>query len=384
MQTSQIYATLNSINAQSEGRVNITVTDTASFVSLGDAVLSSSNNTEPFLNSLCQLIYKDIVEGRAYKSSLRSLIKGDAEWGAIVRKISVEMPELVEEKAVALVDGQSLDQYQIKLPVAKEHLYVSRTPYSAFVTIQREWLEEAFRSESAMEQFIAVIFMKIQNRLELSIEGLTKMAMANYIGLAKDAQTLNLVTMYNTENGLDGDSAVPTGVGALHNANFMRWAVGTIKELMSNITNMSVLYNYDGEERFTPYSAQHLVMLSKFKTQLETTALYGAFNEEYVKLACKNTIPHWQGSGKKALDFVEQSKVSVKVKTPHSDETTDRTLTNVVAILFDSEALGAYRKIKKVATTPLNARGLYTNTFFHEQQMWFNATDETFIVFTLN
>lgn len=382
MQTQQIYELVNSVNQQSEGKIDITVTDTSSLISLGDEVLSSSKNTEPFLNSLCQLIYRDIIEGRAYKSPLRSLMKGSAEWGAIVRKISIDMPELVEEKAVALQDGQGLDMYQIKLPKTHQHLYVSRTPYSAFVTIQRVWLKEAFRSEEGMEQFIAMIFLKIQNRLELSIENLTKMAIANYIGLAKAGQKFDLVTLYNAE--VPEESQVQPGLPALHNPAFMRWAVGFIKEVMSNIASMSTLYNYDGEERFTPYADQHLMMLSRFKTQLETTALYGAFNEEYINIVKKEIVPHWQGTGTTAMKFDKQSSVNVNVRTPHSEATNQAQLTNVVAVLFDDEAVGAYRKIEEVATTPLNARGLYTNTWFHEQQMWFNATDENFIVFTLN
>ena len=381
MKTQQIYELVNSINEQSTGKIDITVVDTSTLVSLGDEVLSEKN-TEPFLNSLCQLIYRDIIEGRAYKSPLRSLMKGTAEWGAIVRKISVDMPDLVEEKAVPLTNGQGLDQYQIKLPTAKQHLYVSRTPYSAFVTIQRKWLKEAFRSEADMEQFIAMIFLKVQNRLELSIENLTKMSIANYIGLAKDTQKFNLVTIYNAE--VPEAMRVQPGLSALHDAAFMRWAVGFIKEVMANIASMSKLYNYDGEERFTPYADQHLMMLSRFKSQLETTALYGAFNEEYINIVKKEVVPHWQGTGTVGMQFEKQAALDVKVRTPKSEEVTNKKLANVVAVLFDDEAVGAYRKIEEVATTPLNARGLYTNTWFHEEQMWFNATDENFIVFTLN
>ena len=253
-----------------------------------------------------------------------------------------------------------------------------------FVTIQRTWLKEAFRSEAQMETFIASIFLKIQNRLELSIENLTKMSIANYIGLTKAPQKFNLVTMYNNENGLADDNAVPTGIQAMHNPDFMRWAVGIIKEVMANLNSMSTLYNYEGEERFTPYSEQHLMMLSRFKTQLETVALYGAFNEEYINVAKKEIVPHWQGSGTSPMDFSKQSTVNVNVRTPGGEATSGVVVNNVVAVLFDNEATGAYRQIEEVATTPLNAKGLYTNTFFHEQQMWFNALDENFIVFTLN
>ena len=381
MKTQQIYSIINNLNNQMTGALDIEVVDTSTFVSYGDAVMSSNETTEGFLNVLCMQIYKDIVEGRAYKSHMRSYIKDTATFGAIIRKITVDMPDLVEEKAVSLENGKSVDQWEVKLPTVQQYLFVSRTPYSAFITIQRKWLREAFKSESNMESFIASVFMKVQNRLEMSIENLSKSALNNYAGIAKATQIINLVTMYNEETG----SELETGIKALHNADFMRYAVGVIKETMVQFNTMSKLYNYDGKERFTPYANQELAILGKFKTQLETVALYGAFNEEYINLAHKSLIPYWQGSGKDApLDFASYAKIRVKAKTPKSEEVTEKTLTNVVAMLHDTNAVGAYRQMEDVLTTPVNARGMYYNTFWHEQQSWFNQTDENFVVFTLN
>lgn len=381
MKTQQIYSIINSLNSQMTGAIPITVTDTASFISYGDAVLTSSDATEGFLNVLCMQMYKDIVEGRAYKSHMRNYIKDSATFGAIMRKISIDMPDLVEEKAIPLENGKSVDQWEVKLPTVEQHLYASRTPYSAFVTIQRKWLREAFKNEAGMESFIASVFLKVQNKLEMSIENLSKSALNNYACLAKGTQVINLVTMYNAETGKE----VEAGIKALHDADFMRYAVGVIKETMVQLNTMSKLYNYDGKERFTPYENQELAILGKFKTQLETVALYGAFNEEYINLAHKTLIPYWQGSGSEApLDFASYAKIAVKVRTPKSEETTDVTRENVVAMLHDTNAVGAYRQMEDVLTTPVNARGMYYNTFWHEQQSWFNQTDENFVVFTLN
>ena len=93
------------------------------------------------------------------------------------------MPDLAEEKAIPLTDGQSVDQYEVKLPKVTQKLFVNRTPYSAFVTIQRQWLKEAFRSENDMESFISMVFLKVQNRLDMSIEGLSKAALNNMLVL---------------------------------------------------------------------------------------------------------------------------------------------------------------------------------------------------------
>lgn len=386
METVQIYDTLNLVNKQMAGKVDITVTDTQSMVALGDGVLSSKESTEGFINTIFVMMYKDIVEGRAYFSNYRSLIKDSGQYAAYIRKLVVEMPELSEEDAIPLVDGQAVDQYIVKLPKVKQYVFVNRTPYVCYVTIQRRWLREAFRDERSMDAFIATIFLKIQNKLELAIEGMVKSAVNNYIGLCKSSQTLDLVTLYNTELGVEsGDEGyIEPGVTALHNSNFMRFASGVIKEMMSNITGNSVLFNYEGEERFTPYSKQVLMLLSKFQRQLETVALYSAFNEDYLRIVDKKIVPYWQASGTSAMDYDSQSTVNVKTRQPNSDTVMTVSKKNVVAVLFDYDALGGYRENEEIATTPLNARGLFTNTFFHEQQMWINATDENFILFTLN
>ena len=73
------------------------------------------------------------------------------------------------------------------------------------------------------------------------------------------------------------------------------------------------------------------------------------------------------------------SKVIGKV-----DSKVDKTIENVVGVLFDREAIGTFRQEEKVLTTPVNARGAYYNTFWHEKQMWFNDMSENAVIFTLN
>jgi hypothetical protein len=52
--------------------------------------------------------------------------------------------------------------------------------------------------------------------------------------------------------------------------------------------------------------------------------------------------------------------------------------------MFDKDALGTYKKEETAATTPLNAAGLYYNTYYHSQQLWFYDPSENLVVFTLN
>ena len=100
------------------------------------------------------------------------------------------MPEAVEDVTTQLIDGQSIDQYIISKPRATQKLFVKRTPYDFFITIQRKWLREAFSSETAMGSFIAAIYGEIENALELSQENLARLCMANFMA------TISTTTSY--------------------------------------------------------------------------------------------------------------------------------------------------------------------------------------------
>ena len=123
METNQIYGLINSLAQQSMGESAITVTDTASLVSLGNAVLSSNTNTDAFTNVLVQRIARTIVSYRAYRNQLGNLAKSNIEWGAIVQKLKVAMPKATEDETYNLVDGQSVDMFKVSKPKTKQKFF---------------------------------------------------------------------------------------------------------------------------------------------------------------------------------------------------------------------------------------------------------------------
>lgn len=383
METQQIYSIVNSITAQSMGTAPITAVDTGSFIALGNFILNSSSTTEGWLNTLVQRIAVTVLVQRAYRSKFRDFIKGDLEWGNVIQKIAVDMPEASVEESIPLVNGQSVDQYKINNPVAHQWLFANRTPWKIWITIQRHWLTEGFLNEAAMEGFIGTVFLAVANKLELANEDLTRAAMNNYAGMVGPKQTINLVTMYNTEKGLTGDAAIPTGMAAMYDADFMRYASGIIREIGRNMTTMSTIYNIEGQQRHSPIEYQRFILLSRFRTQLETIALYSAFNDDYLQIVSDYTVPFWQASGTTVADWNSMASITGTARNTAGEEV-NYAINNIVGMLFDRDALGAYRKRRAVLTTPMNANGMYTNTFWHEDQTWFNATDENFLLFTLN
>ena len=374
MDTNQIYELVNDVALQTMGESALQASDTASLVAMGNAVLSSSSNTEAFIDTLVQRIGRTMISYRPYKSQLGLMAVSDMTMGAIMQKIKVKMPSAVEDVTTQLIDGQSIDQYIISKPKATQKLFVKRTPYTFFITIQKKWLREAFTSEVAMGSFITAIYGEVENALELSQENLARLCMANFMATISTStnRVINLVTEYNTlkDASLDEDNA-------LLDEGFLRYALGRMNNISKKMKTMSVLYNDGTETRHSPEGDQRFVSLVDFQTALETQVQWAAFHEQYVKKQNGIEVPYWQAA---------QSPMNIDliIEGDDAEQEESTTLSNIVAFIHDRDALGTYRKEVEVATTPLNARGMYTNQFWHMNDLYFNDISENGVIFTLN
>lgn len=369
MDTNQIYALVNSVTSQALGSSAIAAVDAQGLISLGNSVLSSQTNTEAFLNTLVQRIGKTILSYRKYTNKLSDLVVDDFTMGAILQKIKVSMPAAETDPAYNLTNGQSVDHYVVAKPTVHQKLFVTRTPYVFHVTVQRETLREAFLSETALGSFISVIFGEVQNKIELALEDLGRTAIANYMAeIANGSREIKLVTNYIADTG----SSV-TAANAMYDNAFLRYAVAQMQLYAKRFTDMSTLYNEGTETRHTPKEDQRLRILSEFSTMLETVVDYAAFHDEYVKVKGYTEINFWQSA---------QSPRNINIK--RASDGTETSLNNVIGILHDRDALGIYKKNTDVLTTPVNAAGMYYNTYWHEKQLWFNDLSENAVIFTLN
>ena len=372
MTTEQIYTLVNEVNAEAFGSNALSVVDTSSLISLGNTVLLSSTNTEAFLNTLAQRIGRTILRFRDYRNKLGDMVINDFEYGAILQKIKVIMPTAEEDESFDLTDGQTVDHYKISKPVVDQKLFVTRTPYQFKITIQDEHLKEAFLSETAMASFIGVIFGEVQNSIEVSLENLSRVTLATAI--AECAGTSRMIDLVSEYNSLYNPSPALDEVTAQNNPDFMRYAMYRINTVIDGIQDMSTLYNDGSLETFTPREDIRVKVISSFMRKLETVVEYAAFHDQFVRPDGDIVrINYWQSA---------QDPMDIKITRPSDSDSISRG--NVVALIHDRDAMGVYKIDERVATTPINAAGLYYNTFYHQKQLRFIDPSENFLCFTLN
>ena len=369
MDINQIYGIVNSVTAQAMGKNALAVIDNTSLIALGDTVLSSQTNIENWTQALVQRIGRTIISQRRYSASYKRMLRNDMEWGAILQKIKVDMPEAEEDQSYDIAQGGTVDHYKVNKQKVHQKLFVTETPWQMHLSVKRKDLEEAFTNASVMGGFISAKFTEVQNAIELALEDLSMNCVNNYIAeLDGTTRTIKLLTMYND---LTGGSL--TADNAMYDDGFLRFCVKQIKLVSDRMVRMTQgIYNDNSTSRHTPYELQNLYISSEYERSLETVTQYQAFRDKYVQLDGYETIPFWQS-----------------IKTPNdihlkrASDGSDVTVSNVLAMLFDYDALGTYKSKVWTATTPLNAAGGYMNYYWHLKDLYFNDLSENAVVFVV-
>lgn len=370
----QIYSIMNEVGKQALGEKAITVVDTQSFTSLGKKVLKSDTDTENFLNKLTDRIAITVYAVRNYLGINKNLMREPFDYGVIVQKIHVEMPEAKENNAWKIGEqGYTPTYAPVIKPTVSQKLFNKLSTWEIDVTIPDFMLKTAFLNESSMATFIDAIFTAMNNAMVMCVDNNANLIRANFIGnkihSAKPTQAINLLKEYNTLT-----NAGLTVASCLRDVEFLKWATMQISLWTKRMRVMSKLFNEDSNSKFT--SGEYLVLdvLQDFASSTATFLQSDTYHKELVALPMYNEVPYWQGSGE-TFAFADTSKISVKI-----DATTEVTQGGVIAVAYDYNAIGTTINEPR-STTERNNKDEYTNYYNKATIGCFNDLGENGIVF---
>lgn len=382
----QIYTIVNEVATQAMGTTAIDVVDNTGLVSLGATVLSTDATKNNFINALTDRIGRTIVSFRAYHSHFPDFERDSIEWGNILQKLKIGMPDAEKDDSYDLVDGESVDQYKINKPKVNQLLFTSETPWQTHITVHLDELEKAFLNANAMGTFISGMFGEVQNRIELAMENLSMDCVNNYIGEIFNRENtspnrvVNLITEYKAKTTIDYTKKPED---ALDDEGFLKYVVRRINSISSTMEYMTNGYyndtsgfvtgeNSNAYSRHTPKSEQKLMLFIDMVNALKTNMNSKAFNMEQVAIDIPfTTVPFWQSL---------KTPATISIKTASGTEVKP---TLIMGVMFDREAMGTFKKKYTSLTTPINAAGKYYNVFYHMITMYFNDLTENGVIFLL-
>ena len=372
----QIYTLVNETAKESMGEKAIAVKDVSSLIALGDSILSSASDTEIFLNTLVDRIARTVFSVRRYETDTEGMVRHPFEFGCIVQKIYVDMPEAKQNNSWEIgKEGYTPVFAPVIKPTAKQKLFKGITTWEVDVTIPDYMLRTAFLNETSMATFIDAIFTAMDNMITLALENNANLTRASFIARkikgGKPCGAINLLHEYNTLT-----SASLTVEGAMMNAEFLAWASRAINLWVKRMSKMSVLFNEEGYKRHTPKDKIVVNLLQDFTSACDTFLGANTFHDELVKLPMYDSVAYWQGAGE-SFDFNDTSAINIKI-----DESNTITKKGIIGIVYDYEAMGVTLNERR-STSERNNHDEYTNYYNKANIGYFNDMSENGIVFYL-
>lgn len=380
----QLSTVLNSIVEQATGEASITPTDESSFVTVAQTALKAGY--DPLMSAISQVLSRTIFSIRPYNRKFKGIQVTNQRFGAITRKLQIVDDDWKNDVKFELVDGQSVDHYTVNKPDVLQTNFYGANVFMDYITIFTEQLDNAFSGSAQFGEFISMLMTNMSNRIEQAHENLARRTIANFVAgkISASNNVIHLLTEYNAKTGLSLTSTTlyqPDNFPA-----FVKWLNARVETLSGLMENRASLYhiNVTGKTvmRHTPKKLQKIYMLNEFLAEIKSMALSGIYNDSYLKIADVEGVDYWQSI--QSPMSLNSTPVYLQADGTLTSPLSPVTETDLLGVLFDEEALG-YTVIKHtVATTPLNAKGLYYNMYYHFTDRFWNDFTENGIVLLLD
>lgn len=387
MQVSQIYALMNTITNEILGDSVVVAEDLSNVVDIGRA-FENANSLDNFVRSLNDHVGRMVFVDRVYSGRAPSVLMDGWEFGSMLEKVRVNLPEATENESWELQSGASYDPNIFYKPSVVAKFYNDRITFEIPMSFTQKQVKSAFSNAVQLNAFISMIYTAVNNSMAVKLDSLIMRTInsgiaetvahdfptGNY-GASSGVRAVNLLFLYNQT--LPSGSTPLTAAQAMRTPEFLRFAAYTIKNYIGRMKNMSKLFNIGGTEKFTPADRMHIVLLEEFRNATEIYLYDGLnqFNTENLRVPGEvEEVSYWQGSG---TDYGFASTGAINVISPSGKSVN---VTGVVGVIFDRDALGVANMDRRV-TTDYNAKAEFWNEWHKYDAGYFLDTDENFVLF---
>lgn len=408
------YVLMNALVKQATGQQSVTATDTSSFVSAGETVLATG--TENVLNALSVLVGPTFMAVRPYEAKLKILnALNTGMFTNRMRKISFYSKDAQPAGFVNtdlytnLKDGYTNGQntpadpdstksmWEQNQGVPLEMNFGGQSVWDDSITVYEKQLKVAFRSESEFISFINGIMTERENDIESQKEAFNRMTLLNAIAGRIDMTNdglipngaINLTAAFNAEFGTQYTSEQ---LRTTYLNDFLAFMTYTIKQYSDLMTYRNKAFHWspaktiDGVSytllRHTPKDRQKLMLYRPLIRKSEALVLPEIFHDNYLRQENYEGVDYWQGL---KGDLTNNPAINVTPAVPTAAGTQTAgdpvNIPFIVGFLFDTDAVMVDYQFEGSYSTPIEARKLYRNIWFHFSKNAINDFTENGIVF---
>lgn len=376
MKREQISTMLNSAIKEVVGESEIINENLSNIVTIGSAIPADS--LDAIFTKIINKVGNTIIESKKYNGNSLGILMNEWEYGSILEKIRIDIPETTTNDSWSLVKGNSYDCFKFSPPTVRAKYFNKAVTFEIPMSYTSEQMKDSFRNADTAVSFWNAVENAIQTSITANTEMLEYRAVTNMIGLKvhNNNNVVNLLAEYKDETGITG----LTPKKALHDKDFLRFCAKRISMYSDYIKSLSMLNNDDGYITATSDDEKRLILLSDFAKSIEYDLYSNTFNQEFVKIGKYTTIPYWQGTGT-SRKFENNSKIDLTISDLSGAPQTV-TKTGIVGVLFDVNGCCVCRKNYRVLSMPV-PKGEFINYWYKYDAMYMNDTANNFIVFTI-
>ena len=400
MQVTQLYTLIKNVTKEILGETAVVNEDLSNVVDIGKSIFDQTS-VDNYVKKLVNHIGKVIFQDRVYAGGVPSVLMDSWEFGSVLQKVSMSLPEATENESWNLVDGQEYKQDVFTAPKVEAKFYNSKVTFEIPMSFTELQVKESFSSREQLNGFISMITTSVENSMTVKLDALIMRAINNMTGetlvagigsgtagakkldfTKTSARAVNLLALYNAQ----ADTADKVTVAnALTNYKFIKFATYTLGIYADRMSKISKLFNVGGKERFTPADMRRCVLLSDFAKAAVTYLQADIQSPEMVALPQHDAVPYWQGSGPDyalsstgIIDIKTASGETVKVPAEGSEP--GRNNAAILGVMFDRDAVGV-ANLDRRTTTAYNAKAEFYNNWYKMDAGYYNDLNENFVVF---
>ena len=377
MKIEQVAQLVNDAQKEILGESAIITEDLSDVVSVGE-LIANMNLYDKYVGALLNRIARSIFSIRAYSGRAPRVLMDSWEFGSIVQKVHMKLPDAEDNESWELVDGATYEENQFYKPSVFVKLWNHKTTFEIPLSVAEVQLKQSFTGAEEMARFVGMLYQAVENSLTLKFDELIMRTINNFIGATiqdgtSGVNVIHLVTEYNTNYGASLTSAT-----APYDKGFLRYVVFRMKQVASRLSTYSTLFNLGGTQKHTPREDLRIVLHETIDAGVSAFLQSDTFHDELVKLPQADVVPFWQGSGT-SYALADTTSINVQVlDTAGVKQSVSEDY--IIGVMFDRDALGV-TGFNRRTTSKYNAKAEFYNYWYKEDAGYFNDYNENFVVF---
>lgn len=413
MTSQDVHAVVNLIVKELSGQDGtIQTVNSSNFVSVGESIMSYPQ--ENVYNALSIVMGRTLVAVRPYRAKLFSINavnsgmytsrlrkisyydRGSVASGAFNTQLFTNLAEGFDngENPSGGTPQSTKDQYEQHQTIPAEINFGGSSVFTFCLTWYEEQTKNAFRSEEEFARFWTGALTEYGNQIEHRKEAFNRMTMLNFMAGIYDLQSqgttaVNLTSAYNAKFNTSYTTAQ---LKTTYYKEFLEFFISEFKTYSKLMTYRTIKNHITPPKtdaagnnlyimRHTPYDRQKVLLYEPMFIDAEARVLPEIFHDGYLDVDRQyEGVMFWQ-------NIEDPSAIDVTPAVPDFAGTGEQTagtnvsLADVVGLLYDEDALMTDFQLERAATTPLEARKLYRNSWLHICRNAINDFTENAVLF---